>query len=460
MGACGAGPVVTLKRRLSMILTGNTPRGLSWAGLGMVGLVALLLPLVPVTAEAAKPEEKPPEKSPAPVPELKKVIARMDSCKSCHSAVKEGWDTPESRKHAAEMTAKALTVRYRILVADKKLSKDEADKLHDMIVKLLADMQKQRADLAVKEKKLHDLLAEFEKRLAPKKTPTQKRIEELELQLRKLQEELKALKGKEGKAKSDELDRAKAERDKAHARAERMLYMEALRRAQREYDAAREREKALDAEIKKLLNDKEGREKLKRWLLDSKKVKPAPKKLPPRKGVAYINRRSFNIPVQWSEANKDAKLAMAYVTMDGGQSWKQIHSIGRGPNSHFSYTATCDGGYGFHVSIDGKEPPGPLTKPSIIVFVDTVPPHAKLSVKHVKDHVYEVTWDVRDANLDRAGGVLEYLAPEGGWKACDVGAALAGRGLRHVEALTLPKRWRLRVKDLAGNAAVVQADVE
>src|SRR5262249_41209179 len=47
-GASGVGQVSHLKRRLAMVMQGRTPRSLSWAGVGLVlGLGLLLLPLFP-----------------------------------------------------------------------------------------------------------------------------------------------------------------------------------------------------------------------------------------------------------------------------------------------------------------------------------------------------------------------------------------------------------------------------
>jgi beta-lactamase regulating signal transducer with metallopeptidase domain len=57
--ASGLGQVRNLRRRLSMIMRGTTPRRLSWAGLVTVlGAAALLLPLVPTLAQDRLPEEQ------------------------------------------------------------------------------------------------------------------------------------------------------------------------------------------------------------------------------------------------------------------------------------------------------------------------------------------------------------------------------------------------------------------
>jgi beta-lactamase regulating signal transducer with metallopeptidase domain len=59
LAASGIGHVEHLKRRLTMILKGMTPKGLSWAGrLGVFGLAGALLPLVPTAAQDPAPEPK------------------------------------------------------------------------------------------------------------------------------------------------------------------------------------------------------------------------------------------------------------------------------------------------------------------------------------------------------------------------------------------------------------------
>jgi hypothetical protein len=58
--ASGVGRVVDLKRRLTMIMRGTTPRTLGWrGGAAVVGLGALLLPMLPAWVQAQpKPETK------------------------------------------------------------------------------------------------------------------------------------------------------------------------------------------------------------------------------------------------------------------------------------------------------------------------------------------------------------------------------------------------------------------
>lgn len=59
LAASGFGDAHHLKRRLTMIMQGKTPRGLGWTGLlAMLGLSTLLLPLSPTWAQKAEDEER------------------------------------------------------------------------------------------------------------------------------------------------------------------------------------------------------------------------------------------------------------------------------------------------------------------------------------------------------------------------------------------------------------------
>ena len=59
LAASGFGHAHHLKRRLTMIMKGTTPRGLSWSSvLGMFGLAALLLPLSPTWAQKVEEKER------------------------------------------------------------------------------------------------------------------------------------------------------------------------------------------------------------------------------------------------------------------------------------------------------------------------------------------------------------------------------------------------------------------
>jgi hypothetical protein len=188
-GASGAGPVRLIKRRLTMILRGSTPRCLSRPALvGMLLLGLGLLPLVPTLAQPAP--EKLPADTRASAPAGKPVIERMPlwhtfhaepvdphwgkwSCQSCH-------ETPLSRNKKAG-----------------------AGKLHDEIVQLMDEVAKRRDQLTQAEAKLKDALKRFEAQqekkavpAAPKlsgRPPADRRLEDVERKLEQLLREVEKL---------------------------------------------------------------------------------------------------------------------------------------------------------------------------------------------------------------------------------------------------------------------------
>jgi beta-lactamase regulating signal transducer with metallopeptidase domain len=85
LGASGIGHVSHLKRRLAMVMQGKTSRSLSWAGLGLVfGLGVLLLPLFPARGQApgARPaaeEEQPPADRARQIDQLKRQLQKLEA---------------------------------------------------------------------------------------------------------------------------------------------------------------------------------------------------------------------------------------------------------------------------------------------------------------------------------------------------------------------------------------------
>jgi beta-lactamase regulating signal transducer with metallopeptidase domain len=161
-GASGAGPVVDIRRRLSMILHGNTPRRLSRAGLLLVAALGVaLLPLTPTRAQSKPPET------------IEALIAATKTCQSCHAAPADG--------------------------------KGHGMKLHDDIVRMMDELTRMKKDLAAREaqlaerqKALADALRQFEKLAAPPAKKAEPSKEELEVlkKLDRLQKELDELRSK------------------------------------------------------------------------------------------------------------------------------------------------------------------------------------------------------------------------------------------------------------------------
>lgn len=105
--ASGVGRVADLKRRLTMIMRGTTPKALGWRGrLTVLGLGALLLPLLPASARA-KPGDKANNKLPEPV-----VVGTSEGGSA---AVKDGASPDEMEKIRAELKATEAELRQKQL---------------------------------------------------------------------------------------------------------------------------------------------------------------------------------------------------------------------------------------------------------------------------------------------------------------------------------------------------------
>jgi beta-lactamase regulating signal transducer with metallopeptidase domain len=114
--ASGVGRVVDLKRRLTMIMRGTTPRTLGWRGaMAVVGLGALLLPLLPawVQAQPAKVEAK--------EVQLKGDV-KVETDALAGEAEKDGVELTKLRAELAQKQAEvaALTTRIAAITANAK----------------------------------------------------------------------------------------------------------------------------------------------------------------------------------------------------------------------------------------------------------------------------------------------------------------------------------------------------
>jgi hypothetical protein len=177
VGASGAGHVPLLKRRLSMILLGTTPKGLSRPGLLLVlFLGAGLLPLLPSPALTEPAPGPAVDKRPAPAGDVVKLASQHKSCVACHASLRKAEKRPAADwKHA-----------------------------HDEVVRLLVVARAERDRATAAEKRLRAALARLDrlqKEEAPKKRgvaedragAAEKRLEEMERALNALLKEVEAL---------------------------------------------------------------------------------------------------------------------------------------------------------------------------------------------------------------------------------------------------------------------------
>jgi hypothetical protein len=111
LGASGVGPVHSLKRRLTMILRGKTPKRLPRAGtLGLLGLAAVLLPLQPGWGQSEPPRGVDEPSAGRPSPE---VQPRGPSS--------EGRQLGEAREEVKRLQAELKELRDRMQAVEERL---------------------------------------------------------------------------------------------------------------------------------------------------------------------------------------------------------------------------------------------------------------------------------------------------------------------------------------------------
>jgi beta-lactamase regulating signal transducer with metallopeptidase domain len=134
-GASGVGQVSHLKRRLAMVLQGNTSRSLSWTGLGLVlGFGLLVLPLFPARAQEAAPPAK--DTRDQQIDALKKAIEVLEN---------------EKRQEPVKAALDDYSYRYHLTV--------KADVVDQGAQDLQAELQALEKAIALKQKELQDLEA-------------------------------------------------------------------------------------------------------------------------------------------------------------------------------------------------------------------------------------------------------------------------------------------------------------
>jgi bla regulator protein blaR1 len=118
--ASGIGQVPELRRRITMIMQGGTPRSLSWAGFtGLVALGLLSLPLVPLRAQ-----DKPNSPVDEQIGQLKKKLKALEEMQSAEKQ-KKGADGEVQRAQAEE--AKMLVAKCTKIVDLKRKELEEAN---------------------------------------------------------------------------------------------------------------------------------------------------------------------------------------------------------------------------------------------------------------------------------------------------------------------------------------------
>ena len=164
IGASGAGPVVALKRRLSMILQEKTSRGLSRLGWALMLAGLALMPLMPTLARSQPKAEQKAEPAPLTMPGL----LSMKSCIQCH-------ESPKTAKAAKE---------------------NPNEDLHAKIIRLMDEFRKHRDQAAKTEQELRAALTTFEKTQEKPKANQATEQDHLDREVKRLQKMVEDLKRK------------------------------------------------------------------------------------------------------------------------------------------------------------------------------------------------------------------------------------------------------------------------
>jgi beta-lactamase regulating signal transducer with metallopeptidase domain len=464
LGASGGGPARHLKRRLTMILRGTSSRTLSWGGLLLILCLALgLLPLmptwarqaadepegrvpkpgVPTTAPARKPAEpqtRNPTELPAPPrvenPRKAERDSRIEEARDEVELLEAGLAVKRAQLEAAHVVLKGAEDRLALIsrLGDSgSISQGEIAKAREEVGTRKADVLIKQAELKEAEVRLNQARRRL-KALQEPLFPPARATETSDVQ-----------KKVEGQARrlAEELDRVIKEMQKN--------------------DSA----KRIEELGKKLDQLRRELEELRREIKPDRQPGPTGGTNRSRDGVYYSDTRSFRVPFAIDPARVgQIKEVVLYVSNDEGRSW-QVAARETPEQKNFTYTVPAEGSYSFKVEVidqEGRpEPPDVTNAPTLLRVVgDTVKPVIEMKSQRKGEDV-ALTWKITEDNLDYGRVELEYRTPDmpaGTWRPLLVNPAeKAGvTKFRPVGAGTV--KVRMRVRDLAGNEAVLQTEVE
>jgi beta-lactamase regulating signal transducer with metallopeptidase domain len=182
LGASGVGQVSHLKRRLTMVMQGKTSRSLSWAGLGAVcGLGLLLLPLFPALGQQP-PARVPPAVAAdptTPAADRTQQIERLRSLLATLEAQEQaGRDVQE---------LEAITLQQQLKDLDRAIAVKRKE-----LAELQAKAQRVRSQLKERQDRA-DVRARNRNPVARPARKPDGRVEDLERKLDRIQKELEEL---------------------------------------------------------------------------------------------------------------------------------------------------------------------------------------------------------------------------------------------------------------------------
>jgi beta-lactamase regulating signal transducer with metallopeptidase domain len=428
LGASGGGSARHLKRRLNMILRGTTTRALSPAGLcAVLGLAALLLPLMPTRAEPGERPSSAPEAIPAAEPAPADKPAPRDAADPAPTAAQR----PASDKPKADQVDEArdevelLEVQFDIKKAQLEAYRLAVIQAQERLARLKklaavpsvsdADLNEAQKEVAKRRERLRAL--ELMAGTAPEEARSalaalnraEERVEELtkrrriatvsEQEVLQAQEDLQSkeaqLRVKEAELREPELRLRQAKRRLANLQKQAakdapdvpsptvQKSAEELRKLlqdlQKQADALRkvedlhklqELEKKLDALRKEL--DLLRKELQPRRPVDQPAEKP---RGPVDPNAMQVNHRTFKIPFQVAAEERRVREIKLFVSRDSGRTWEQT-ATARPDEKEFNFSAPADGTYWFTVATvdaNGLQSPSDVSTspPGLKVVVDT-----------------------------------------------------------------------------------------
>jgi tetratricopeptide (TPR) repeat protein len=169
--------------------------------------------------------------------------------------------------------------------------------------------------------------------------------------------------------------------------------------------------------------------------------------------VLAINRRSFRIPINVEESQKQRiRSLLLFYSLNEGHGWVQIGNISP-EKKDFDFAAPKDGLYWIGVMpLDEKGYPSqPEPRVTQKILIDTKKPEVRAKATREGDELV-VAWEAQDENLDPSTAVVEYRQGNySPWTPLPV----SGPGqVKFKPAGPGPVAVRIRVRDTAGNEGV------
>jgi beta-lactamase regulating signal transducer with metallopeptidase domain len=161
--ASGVGHVHDLRRRMTMIMRGTTPRGLTWGGaLLVLGVAAFMLPMLPTLAQTPPGQQR---GDSSPEEDFKRAQEALQRAKSrLEQAQVDRAKKREDHEAAArsEMRNDVCLRCHQNLRPEKSEAKERFENLHSEIVKLTTTLEHQRAEVKTTEARLQAVLKKLD----------------------------------------------------------------------------------------------------------------------------------------------------------------------------------------------------------------------------------------------------------------------------------------------------------